>query len=259
MKLLRDMVIRSSWLYGLLSVGLLFGAWAVVSRLLPTGHLPGPLPVARSIANILTTGEFLEHMVPTVIRVTGGFACSFLLSLTIGIVMGTSRPAEKLFEPYVLIGLTIPALCWAAISVMLFGLRESAAIFAIVAIVSPMVTVNVVSGMKALDRELLEMAKAFSKGKLTIIWAVALPQLVPYLMASTRFGLGLAWKVVVIAEMMGLSNGIGYKIAFSFGVFSMKDVLAWTFSFTAIMFLIEYGILGRLERRLTRWRPRPTV
>jgi len=83
---------------------------------------------------------------------------------------------------------------------------------------------------------------------------VVIPQLVPYLLAATRFGLSLAWKVTVIAELLGLSNGIGYMIHYSFGVFSMVDVFAWTIAFTLVMVAFEYGLLKPLETRVTSWR-----
>lgn len=211
------------------------------------------------MVTIVADGDFLYHMSKTMIRVLIGFACSMILSLVAGVCMGIWKNVEQFMEPGVLIGLTIPALCWAAISVMLFGLSEITAVFTIVVLVTPMITVNILAGMKALDRDLTEMARAFGAGRKLIIREIVVPQLLPYLVAGMRFGLALSWKVVVIAEMMGLSNGIGYQISYSFGVFSMRDVLAWTLSFTGIMFVIEYGIIGRLEKRWSRWRVRAAL
>ena len=69
-------------------------------------------------------------------------------------------------------------------------------------------------------------------------------------------GLGLAWKVVVVVEMFGFSNGVGYQVVRGFNIFSMKAVLAWAITFLVVMIVIEFGIIGYLENRVTRWRPR---
>jgi NitT/TauT family transport system permease protein len=191
----------------------------------------------------------------TLLRIVSGFALAMLISLALGVAMGSSRYVEKFFEAEILVGLTIPALAWAVISIMWFGLKDFAAIFAITVLITPAITLNVVQGMKNLDKSLIEMAKAFEADRTLVIRSIVIPQLLPYLFAATRFGLGLAWKTVVIVEMLGLSNGIGYMIAFWFGMFSMKDILAWTLSFTLVMLAFEYGLLGRLEKWAMRWRP----
>lgn len=229
--------------------------WWIISLFYRPEFLPSPFLVFQVVVKLFATGEFFFHMYKTVIRIAIGFTLAMVISTILGVIMGISRHVEEFFEAEVLIGLTIPALCWAAISIMWFGLKDASAIFAITALITPMITVNILQGMKTLDKDVIEMGRAFEVNKKMIVQHIVLPQLVPYFFASTRFGLGLAWKVVVIAEMMGLSNGIGYMISFWFGLFSMKDVLAWTISFTLVMFVIEYGIIRNFEKRLTRWRP----
>ena len=229
--------------------------WWIISLFYRPEFLPSPILVFQAVVKLFATGKFFFHMYKTVIRIVIGFTLAMVISTILGVIMGISKHVEKFFEAIVLIGLTIPALCWAAISIMWFGLKDASAIFAITALITPMITVNILQGMKALDKDVIEMGKVFKANKKMIVQHIVLPQLVPYFFASIRFGLGLAWKVVVIAEMMGLSNGIGYMISFWFGLFSMKDVLAWTISFTLVMFVIEYGIVRNFEKRLTHWRP----
>jgi len=76
------------------------------------------------------------------------------------------------------------------------------------------------------------------------------------MLAALRFGLALSWKTVVIAETFGATSGVGYKIIEARELLSMKGVLAWTLSFTLVMFVLEFGVLKLLEARLTAWRPR---
>jgi NitT/TauT family transport system permease protein len=190
------------------------------------------------------------------LRVFVGFIIAFALSTILAIAMGTNKLIEKFFELWVVIGLTIPGLAWAIISLIWFGITEMSAIFAILVIISPMITVTILEGVKALDLDLLDMARIFRASKWLIIKDIIIPQLIPYFLSATRFGLAFAWKVVVISELLGLSNGIGYMINYSYGLFSMIGVLAWTISFTIIMFLLEFILIRPAEKKVTRWRPK---
>lgn len=228
--------------------------WQLIAAFFPPSLLPGPVAVLGRVWTILVSGQFAFHMVHTLLRVGIGFLCAFVVSLGLGILMGVSRTAETFFEIEILIGLTVPSLAWAVVALMWFGISEVAPIFTIFVIILPLITVNMWQGTKALDAELIEMARAFRVRRAQVIREVVVPQLVPYLLAATRFGLSLAWKVAVIAEMLGISNGIGYMIHYAFGIFSMEEVLAWTLSFTLVMMALEYGLLNPFEARITRWR-----
>jgi NitT/TauT family transport system permease protein len=236
------------------SVAAMLVGWHAIASFFPPSLLPGPLPVFRRVAEIFVSGRFAVHMGATLLRVVAGFVSAFLVSIALGIAMGTNRVAERFFEPEIVVGLTIPSLAWSVIALMWFGISELAPIFTIFIILQPLITVNMVQGTKALDQEVIEMAKAFRADRAMMIRDVVVPQLVPYLLASTRFGLSLAWKVVVIAELLGLSNGIGYMIHYSFGILSMVDVFAWTIAFTLVMLAFEYLLLKPLEARITAWR-----
>jgi len=228
--------------------------WHAIASFFPPTLLPGPIPVFQRVWSIMLSGQFLLHMGATMLRVATGFLAAFLVSIGLGIFMGVNRTAERFFEPEIVVGLTVPSLAWSVIALMWFGISELAPIFTIFVVLQPVITVNIWQGTKALDHEVIEMARAFRAGRPMVIRDVVIPQLVPYLLAATRFGLSLAWKVTVIAELLGLSNGIGYMIHYSFGIFSMLDVFAWTIAFTLVMLALEYGFLKPLETRITGWR-----
>jgi NitT/TauT family transport system permease protein len=221
--------------------------------------LPYPWTVAAKLYDLVVYESFFMHAANTVGRVFVGFALALILGSAMGIAMGLRQRIEEFLDLYVLIGLTIPGLAWSVLAVMWFGISEAAPVFAIVMVTAPMLAVNMWQGTKAIDRQLLEMAQAFCIGRGRVITGIVVPHLAPYLLAATRFGFGLGWKVVVLSEIFGMSNGIGYMINRSFSRFSMVDVLAWTFGFTVIMFVLEYGLLQPLERYILRWRPKFTL
>jgi NitT/TauT family transport system permease protein len=239
----------------LVSVASILVVWAVLAAFFPPTLLPGPHVVARRLGELASRGDFWVHLRATIARVAVGFLAAFVVSLAAGILMGSRRLAEKVLEAYVLVGLTIPGLCWAVLAVMWFGITEMAPVFAIFVVVLPMLTLNMWQGTKSLDRDLVEMAQVFRVSRRSLLRNVVLPQLLPFCLAGARLGFALGWKVVVLSEMFGLSSGVGYMINRSFSAYSMDDVLAWTVGFTLVMFGFEYAVMLPLERRLVRWRP----
>ena len=243
-----------AWLAKLLAVVVLLLVWQLLSFVYPA-FLPGPAPTFGRVVALVMSGDFAHHAVPTVARVMAGFLIAIVAGTAVGVLMGARRSLESFFEVYVLVGLTIPGLAWAVLALMWFGVTEVAPVFAIFAVVAPMLTVNMWQGTKALDRDLLDMARAFRISLIHVVQDIVLPELLPFLLAGSRFGFALGWKVVVLSEMFGLSSGTGYMINRSFANYSLLNVLAWTIGFTLLMGLFEYGLLRPLERHLLRWRP----
>lgn len=233
--------------------------WYVASLFNPPSYLPGPHIVAQEVGKILSSGIFIDHMVATLRRVLVGFTGAMLMAAPIGIAMGSNSFAEDFFEVEVIVGVTIPGLIWAMLSIMLFGIQEIGAYFAVGIIVFPMLAINLWEGMKDIDNDLNQMARVFNSTPQSRLFDVVLPQMLPYLFASARFGLGIAWKVVVVIEMLGFSSGVGYKLTQAYQLFNIKGVLAWAVTFTLLMLVIEYGILNYLEKRWLGWRPEVDV
>ncbi len=241
------------------SVLFVLAAWALLAAVTPSHIIPPPARVLTEVWEVLTDGSFAVHMAHTLQRVLIGFGAAMLVSLPVGIAMGSLPWLERFLEIEVVIGLTIPGLMWALVALILFGLSELSAYFAIAITILPMLVINVWQGMKALDRDLIDMSNVYHAGAWSKVVDVILPQLLSHLFAAARYGLGLAWKVVVLVEMFGYGNGIGYKVLESYYLFAMDRVLTWTVTFTLAMLIIEYGILGALERRFTTWRPQVVV
>jgi NitT/TauT family transport system permease protein len=198
-------------------------------------------------------------MIQSLRRVFVGATIAMVFSVAVGIYMGTVLLGERFFQPLVVIGLTIPGLMWSLIAVMLFGINELAPYFAVSVTIFPMLVINIWAGVKALDKELMDMSHVFHFSPRMKITQVIIPQLIPNIFAATRYGLGLAWKVVVVVEMFGTSNGVGYQVMKAYQIFNMESVIAWTLTFVAAMILIEYGIINRIEQKLTSWRPKIEV
>ncbi len=237
----------------------ILGVWWLGAVLLPPDIVPAPKDVALTMGNLVMSGDALFHLRMTLSRILMGFALSAVLGLAVGLVMGAGRSVSQFVELWITVIITIPSLCWAIISLAWFGLHTSAAIFTIVAITFPPMAVNFWTGVKDVDVSLIEMARTFRASRRLIVRRVVIPQLVPYAIAATRYGLPLAWKMAIITEMMGLSNGVGYQLVYWFHVLDMTRVFAWMLLFTAVMLVVEYAVIKPLERRFLAWKPDVTL
>ncbi|MSP38225.1 MAG: ABC transporter permease [Deltaproteobacteria bacterium] len=241
-----------------LAVSSVIAIWWTLYLIYPR-LLPSPQSTVNEAIRLLSDGTFFFHMYQSLRRVFVGATVAMGFSIAVGIYMGTVRMGEHFFQPLVVLGLTIPGLMWALIAVMLFGINEFASYFAVAVTTFPMLVINIWAGVKSLDKDLMDMSHVFHFTKAMKITQVILPQLVPNIFAATRYGLGLAWKVVVVVEMFGTSNGVGYQVMKSYQVFNMEGVIAWTLTFVVAMIVIEYGAINLAERRLTAWRPKIDV
>jgi NitT/TauT family transport system permease protein len=190
----------------------------------------------------------------TLFRAAAGFFSAMIIGSIIGIVLGRVKKLDRFFDGWVVLGLNLPALVVGILCYVWFGLTETALIIALAVNKVPLVAVMVREGAAAIQPELIQVAKAFRMSWFQTIRNVHLPQLYPYFMASSRAGLALIWKIVLVLEFIGQSNGVGFQFQIFFANFEIEKVLAYTFSFIAVVMLIETFIMRPLDRRATRWR-----
>jgi NitT/TauT family transport system permease protein len=243
----------------LLSLATAVIIWWGLSLTLPPEIFPGPIETTRVLWGDIAGGGVWTDVAMTMLRVVAGLVLALLLGVPVGVVMGLSRRTEAVLDLWVMIGLTIPSLCYTIMAFMWFGLNDAAAIIAIAVTAAPSITINIWEGVKNIDTRLVAMARVFEASRPTILRRVLLPQIFPYVMASARFGLGIIWKITVLVELIGRPNGVGFKLFYWYQLADMRQVLAWTLLFTIIMLLIELLILKPIERRLFAWRPQVAV
>jgi NitT/TauT family transport system permease protein len=238
----------------ILSIASLLAAWFVLSLIFPSTIVPGPIPVFKAMAENLASGKAFFHLYKTLLRVGLGLVVTMVLGIGIGTLMGLSKKFEVFLDSWVLVGLTLPAVVNSIICLMVFGLTDRAAIVAIGSAAFPAVSISVWQGIKAMDTQLVNMGQSFYLSRGSIIRKIIFPQLLPHILASVRYALGICWKICTTVELIGMSSGVGYQLNYWFGLFSMTQVFAWTLLFLLVMFAIEYLLFKPIEKRLTRWR-----
>lgn len=228
--------------------------WAIVAWLLKSPLLPTPLNVLDTLMRESASGELWHHLGATLARVIVAFVLAMLVGTAIGVAMGRSKTTNALFDPMLVLLLNLPALVTIILMYVWFGLVEVAAVMAVVINKVPNVAVTVREGARSLDYRLEEMATVYDFTRWQRFREVWVPQLFPYLMAATRGGLALIWKIVLVVELLGRSDGIGFQLHLAFQVFDVASILAYSMAFIAVVQLIELAILQPLERRSSRWR-----
>jgi len=228
--------------------------WSLIANLInDTKFLPSPKEVIVSI-NYHASQELFHHIAITLYRVFASFFIAMIIGIAIGLVMGRKKTFDDYFDGWLILALNIPALVTIILCFIWFGLNEIAAIIAVAINKIPTVTVIVREGAKALDNKLIDIGKIYNLTKLNIIKRIILPQLFPYIISAARSGLALIWKIVLVVELLGRSNGVGFKINEFFSMFDTTSILAYTLTFVAFIMAIEWFGIKPLERKLTEWR-----
>jgi NitT/TauT family transport system permease protein len=240
----------------LVSLALLLLAWYVGSQFAGTRLLPSPETVGVALWDEARSGALAFNLGVTLARVAVSFAIAMALGTVLGIWMGRHRFIDRLADPWLVALLNLPALVIIVMAYVWAGLNEPAAIIAVALNKLPNATVTVREGTRALDRQLDEMAQVFDMTSWVRLRHVLLPQLAPYLAAAARSGLSLVWKIVLIVELLGRPNGVGFEIGVAFQLFDVTKILAYALAFCAVMLAIETYLVQPIERHVSRWRPR---
>ncbi len=238
----------------LISLAGFFALWEVAARLAASPQFPPASAVFALLAQETVSGVLPFNLGITLARVAAAFTLAMLLGTALGFAMGRWRRVDLLLDSWLIVLLNVPALVVIVLIFIWFGLGEVSAVAAVALNKLPATAVTIREGTRALDRGLMEMAASFRIGRGRILRHIVLPQLVPYLFAASRAGLSLIWKIVLVVELLGRSNGVGFEIQVAFQLFDVTRILTYSLAFILVVQLIEWGVLQPLERRATRWR-----
>jgi NitT/TauT family transport system permease protein len=231
--------------------------WQAGSWLAGEMLLPSPGSVAVALIGEARSGALTLNLAATLARVGAAFALAITVGAATGYAMGRSSTFDRFADPWLILLLNLPALVIIVLAYVWFGLTEAAAVGAVAINKLPNTIVTVREGARALDPSLDEMGRAFAFNRRTRMRHVVIPQLAPYLAAATRTGLSLTWKIVLVVELVGRPNGVGFAIGTAFQLFDVARILAYALCFVVVMLVIETWIVQPFERRASSWRSEP--
>lgn len=238
----------------LVLIAVLLGAWAVVSRFTPAYAVP-PIPdVAREIGAIVTDPESLAGLSTTLARVLVGLASSFVVGGLLGVLMGVNERFSRFALPFVRFVQGIPSLSWVIIAVIWFADVEVRVWFVMVLVTLPGFALQVHDSYRAIPADLRDMARSFRPGRWALFREITLPAITPGIFTAWKVNLGLGIRMVLIAELVGATVGVGAELLTAQQLFDMASVISWTL-LLAVCMLVLQGVIELIENRVLRYRP----
>lgn len=240
--------------YAILPLALLV-AWETAVRygFLPQTLIATPTQVFFKFVTMLVSYQLFDHAAVSLFRLISGFALGTALGVFFGTVVGTTRLGARVLEPSILSLIPIPPIAWIPLLIILFGIDDSSKIFLVSIGSFCTLFIHTAYGIRATDRNLVEVADVLGKSHLNRVWNILLPSALPGILSSMRVALALSWTLLIASEVIASSKGLGWLIWDSRN-FSRPDDM--------IVGMVAIGILGKLtdwllvitERYLTRWR-----
>lgn len=242
------------WLWPSLFIFALLGAWQLAVSLHPQQLLPGPWKTGQGIADLAKNGLIVKYTVASLFRVTWGFFLAVMLAVPLGLVVGWYNRAEMAVNPVLQILRPISPLAWIPIAILWFGVGDLAAVFLIfVGCFLPLLlaVINAVEGVPAVY---VNAGRNFGLGPVALMRRILYPAIVPRLMTGLRITLGVAWLVVVAAEMIAVSSGLGFLIVDARNAGNRYDlVLAGMVIIGVVGLLLDTGVRSLEKARALRW------
>lgn len=235
-------------------------AWAAIAYGLGmTDSISSPILVGERMLSLLASGVWLEDVSATFRRVIYGFVVTIVFGTIVGVMMGWSSFWEAALKDYIIVGMALPSLFAAVFSAMWFGFTDLTPMAAGAIISFPFLTQNVYEGMKDIDESMIAMSKSFGTSRRRVVRRVIVPSVLPEWFAGARYAFAICFKITTLAELIVSDVGIGFRIQEQLSLLSITGVLAWTFFFTAIIMVVEYGIFRQIEKRVFAWRQKATI
>jgi len=229
-------------------------AWTLLSRRYGAYVLPAPWSIVAGFGEILGSGEIWTHTAASLYRIGIGFGLAVAVSLLMGLGAFLSPVLRGVVQDALAILNSTSVFVWIVISLIWFGLSNWAPIFTTFMITLPVVASNLVEGAASVDRGLLEMGAVYRLSGREKFTAIVIPSTLPYLVAGMKVGFGLALKVSVVAEIFGVTSGIGYIMNYSREILATQMVFVWALVMILIMVATDKLLFDPVNRRLARWR-----
>jgi NitT/TauT family transport system permease protein len=236
------------------SLSLLVLAWWVLSFFFPPFLVPRLPAIWDSIVGVLTNPKSLESAATTYLRIMVGLVGGFAVGGLVGLAMALNEWVERSLEPFVRFLQGVPALSWVVFAVIWFTDTEQRVLFVLIVNTLPAFAIQVHDGVKAIPGELWDMVRAWRPTRTMLIRKLVLPGVLPHVLTAWKVNLGNATRVVIVAELVGATIGVGYQLRLAQERFVMADAVTWTLALVLFAYVSEW-VLALIERRALRYRP----
>lgn len=238
--------------YGLLTVVAALVILQIASLFFPPALFPRVPAIFEALGEIAR--ENGGALLITVVRFGVALIAAIIIGWFVGAVMGAFEVVGRILSPAMEILLAVPALSWILVAVLWFKGIETRVLFVVFIVAMPMFTVNVYEGIRSIDKQLVEALEQFRPTKRQSIRMLLLPHSVPYIFMTTKSAAGLIMRILVFAELLGATTGVGKEMNLAQNFFRMDLLFAWTVILVLFSFVF-LGVVDVIERYVLRWRP----
>ena len=235
-------------------VGAILGVWWVLALGVPHYILPGPVRVWTALTQISSNGDLWSNLGITLGRVGAGFILATAIGLPLGIVFGANRRLGEFFEPVIPVMNTVSSAIWAIFAIIWFGVSNATTIFVVFMTAMPLIITNVWQGTRTVSADFIELAHVLRMPSWKVMVKIYLPTILPHFFSGARLAFGFGWRVSLVAETLGSSSGVGYRLRHAADLIQTDQVIAWTLTLVVMMAALEMGVLRPLEDHLFRWK-----
>jgi ABC-type nitrate/sulfonate/bicarbonate transport system permease component len=236
------------------SIGLLALAWQIASLFFPHFLFPSVPDIVVRTVDILISGPLLIEVLATALRIFAGLTGAFLLGGLLALLIARSRMLENYLTPMLIFLQGIPALSWVVIAIIWFHGVEFRIFFIMVLTTLPAFTFQILDAIRSMSKDLFEMTMSFRPSRWTLFRVLILPTIVPGILTAWKVNLGNAARVVVVAELVGATGGVGYQLLRQQQLFDMAGAIAWTLQLVIFVLAVQQTIV-MVENWLLRYRP----
>lgn len=232
---------------------LVLAAWVAASFVTPAYVMPSPLAVFWRVLAFFQRADLFQHVVATVLHVSIALTLSMVLGTIMALIAHYLPVTRLLIEGRIAAFLnSFSSFGWAIVAIIWFGLNSSTVIFVVTVIVLPLVIINMLAALDSLDAELTELGQSFTRKRLLNIRLILLPALYPFMFATTRICFGVAWKVVLTAELFGGNSGFGFIVNVARQDLDTARIFAVVAIMIALFFLCDRYLFAPAQRALSK-------
>jgi len=221
---------------------------------IPGRVLPAPTAVVAAGWKLLLSGELMRNIWVSFCRASVGLVIGGGIGFAFGLANGLSRRSERIFDSTLQMVRNIPHLALIPLVILWFGIDESAKLFLVALGVFFPIYVNTQHGIRSVDPQLIEMGRTYGMSAWTLFWRVILPGALPSIFVGLRYGLGIMWLTLIVAETIAASSGIGY-MAMQAREFLLVDVVVLSILIYALLGKLADSLARFLERTCLAWHP----
>jgi ABC-type nitrate/sulfonate/bicarbonate transport system permease component len=247
----------------ILAVVVFFGSWQLIVPHLSTALIPTPVEVFETMIDELqgdtaARATVYESFGITFARLGVGLLISMVLGTAIGVAMGISRKVDAALRDFVYGLLAMPYVIWALLAALWFGFTFKTPVVVVILASIAFVITNVAEGVRAVPKDLADMARAFGVSNVQVLRNIVVPSIMPFLFAAFRYAFSLGWKALAVAEVFGSSSGAGWVIRYWFDSRRMDGLFAYLGFFVIFAIVVDFVVFKLIANRVFRWRPKLT-